>query len=64
MWCPLCVQLPQRQPSSEDETMVPVLTSKRASELPISEAACVLQVRTSDLPILSPLLLTLLVAEH
>ncbi|KAM3613718.1 uncharacterized protein V6R79_004145 [Siganus canaliculatus] len=35
--------LSQRQPSSEDETMVPVLTSKRASELPVNEVACVLQ---------------------
>ncbi|XP_075901927.1 calcium-transporting ATPase type 2C member 1 isoform X3 [Nelusetta ayraudi] len=35
--------LPLRQPTSEDETMVPVLTSRRASELPISEAACLLQ---------------------
>lgn len=34
--------------------MVPVLTSRRASELPISEAACVLKVRTSEPPKLSP----------
>ncbi|CAK6982093.1 calcium-transporting ATPase type 2C member 1, partial [Scomber scombrus] len=35
--------LSERQPSSEDETMVPVLTSKKASELPVNEVACVLQ---------------------
>ncbi|XP_055066947.2 calcium-transporting ATPase type 2C member 1 isoform X2 [Misgurnus anguillicaudatus] len=31
------------QPPCEDETMVPVLTSKRASELAVNEVACVLQ---------------------
>ncbi|XP_026225609.1 calcium-transporting ATPase type 2C member 1 [Anabas testudineus] len=35
--------LSERQPSSEDETMVPVLTSRKASELPVNEAACTLQ---------------------
>ncbi|XP_056618004.1 calcium-transporting ATPase type 2C member 1 isoform X2 [Triplophysa dalaica] len=35
--------LAEVQPRCEDETMVPVLTSKRASELPINEVACVLQ---------------------
>ncbi|XP_069393326.1 calcium-transporting ATPase type 2C member 1 isoform X1 [Paralichthys olivaceus] len=35
--------LSERQPSSEDETMVPVLTSRKASELPVNEVACVLQ---------------------
>ncbi|XP_037310497.2 calcium-transporting ATPase type 2C member 1 [Pungitius pungitius] len=34
--------LSQRQ-FSEDETMVPVLTSKKASELPVHEVLCVLQ---------------------
>ncbi|XP_053287967.1 calcium-transporting ATPase type 2C member 1 isoform X2 [Pleuronectes platessa] len=34
--------LSERQPS-EDETMVPVLTSKKASELPVNEVVCVLQ---------------------
>uniref|UniRef100_A0A7N6AYE8 Calcium-transporting ATPase n=1 Tax=Anabas testudineus TaxID=64144 RepID=A0A7N6AYE8_ANATE len=29
----------------EDETMVPVLTSRKASELPVNEAACTLQVK-------------------
>uniref|UniRef100_A0A7N6FIC3 Calcium-transporting ATPase n=1 Tax=Anabas testudineus TaxID=64144 RepID=A0A7N6FIC3_ANATE len=37
------LQLSERQPSSEDETMVPVLTSRKASELPVNEAACTLQ---------------------
>uniref|UniRef100_A0A667ZG13 Calcium-transporting ATPase n=1 Tax=Myripristis murdjan TaxID=586833 RepID=A0A667ZG13_9TELE len=32
-----------RHPCSEDETMVPVLASKKASELPVNEVACVLQ---------------------
>ncbi|XP_049324548.1 calcium-transporting ATPase type 2C member 1 isoform X1 [Astyanax mexicanus] len=36
-------QLAECQPQSEDETMVPVLTSKKASELPVNEAACALQ---------------------
>eukprot|EP00064_Thunnus_orientalis_P018048 superscaffoldBa00004030_g18137 len=36
-------QLSERHPSSEDETMVPVLTSKKASELPVNEVSCVLQ---------------------
>ncbi|KAG1936627.1 calcium-transporting ATPase type 2C member 1 isoform X1 [Pimephales promelas] len=31
------------QPHCENETMVPVLTSKKASELPVNEAACALQ---------------------
>uniref|UniRef100_A0A8D3EA95 Calcium-transporting ATPase n=1 Tax=Scophthalmus maximus TaxID=52904 RepID=A0A8D3EA95_SCOMX len=35
--------LSERRPSSEDETMVPVLTSRKASELPVNEVACVLQ---------------------
>ncbi|KAM8827052.1 calcium-transporting ATPase type 2C member 1 isoform 1-T1 [Synchiropus picturatus] len=35
--------LSEREASSDDETMVPVLTSKKASELPVNEAACVLQ---------------------
>nr|XP_029138681.1 calcium-transporting ATPase type 2C member 1-like isoform X1 [Labrus bergylta] len=35
--------LSERQPSSEDETMVPVLTSRKASEYPVNEAACILQ---------------------
>lgn len=45
--------------------MVPVLTSRRASELPISEATCVLKVRTratqitSEVRCKAPLLLTL-----
>lgn len=37
-------KLAECQPYCEDETMVPVLTSKRASELPVNEVACVLQV--------------------
>nr|XP_043890988.1 calcium-transporting ATPase type 2C member 1 isoform X1 [Solea senegalensis] len=36
-------ELSDRQPSSEDETMVPVLTSRKASELPVNEVACILQ---------------------
>ncbi|XP_053287966.1 calcium-transporting ATPase type 2C member 1 isoform X1 [Pleuronectes platessa] len=39
---PVCCELSERQPS-EDETMVPVLTSKKASELPVNEVVCVLQ---------------------
>ncbi|XP_029927832.1 calcium-transporting ATPase type 2C member 1 [Myripristis murdjan] len=35
--------LSERHPCSEDETMVPVLASKKASELPVNEVACVLQ---------------------
>ncbi|XP_042169014.1 calcium-transporting ATPase type 2C member 1-like isoform X2 [Oncorhynchus tshawytscha] len=35
--------LSERQPQCEDETMVPVLTSKKASELPVNEVTCVLQ---------------------
>ncbi|GLD53281.1 calcium-transporting ATPase type 2C member 1 isoform X1, partial [Lates japonicus] len=35
--------LSDRQQSSEDETMVPVLTSRKASELPVNEVACILQ---------------------
>ncbi|XP_031694434.1 calcium-transporting ATPase type 2C member 1-like isoform X2 [Anarrhichthys ocellatus] len=34
--------LSQRQ-FSEDETMIPVLTSRKASELPVHEVVCVLQ---------------------
>ncbi|XP_057197065.1 calcium-transporting ATPase type 2C member 1 isoform X4 [Triplophysa rosa] len=37
------MELAEVQPRCEDETMVPVLTSKRASELPVNEVACVLQ---------------------
>ncbi|XP_062321216.1 calcium-transporting ATPase type 2C member 1 isoform X2 [Osmerus eperlanus] len=37
------MRLSQREPYSEDETMVPVLTSKKASELPVNEVVCVLQ---------------------
>ncbi|KAF1388511.1 hypothetical protein PFLUV_G00091030 [Perca fluviatilis] len=33
----------ERQQFSEDETMVPVLTSRKASELPVNEVVCVLQ---------------------
>uniref|UniRef100_A0A3Q1FLK5 Calcium-transporting ATPase n=1 Tax=Acanthochromis polyacanthus TaxID=80966 RepID=A0A3Q1FLK5_9TELE len=33
------LQLSERQPSSDDETMVPVLTSRKASELPVNEVA-------------------------
>ncbi|XP_060756465.1 calcium-transporting ATPase type 2C member 1 isoform X3 [Neoarius graeffei] len=35
--------LAESQSQSEDETMIPVLTSKRASELPVNEVVCVLQ---------------------
>ncbi|XP_058231738.1 calcium-transporting ATPase type 2C member 1 isoform X2 [Hemibagrus wyckioides] len=35
--------LAESQSQSEDETMVPVLTSKRASELPVNEVVCALQ---------------------
>ncbi|KAM4736379.1 calcium-transporting ATPase type 2C member 1 isoform 2-T2 [Anableps anableps] len=35
--------LSQNQPCGEDETMVPVLTSRKASELPVNEVACILQ---------------------
>ncbi|MEQ2292559.1 hypothetical protein AMECASPLE_024296 [Ameca splendens] len=35
--------LSQNQPCSEDETMVPVLTSRKACELPVNEVACILQ---------------------
>nr|XP_020473106.1 calcium-transporting ATPase type 2C member 1 isoform X1 [Monopterus albus] len=35
--------LSEREPSSEDETMVPVLTSRKASELPVDEVASILQ---------------------
>lgn len=31
----------------ENETMIPVLTSKKASELPVSEVAGILQVSTN-----------------
>uniref|UniRef100_A0A673JJT1 Calcium-transporting ATPase n=1 Tax=Sinocyclocheilus rhinocerous TaxID=307959 RepID=A0A673JJT1_9TELE len=36
-------KLSECQPHSENETMVPVLTSKKASELPVNEVACALQ---------------------
>ncbi|KAM4736378.1 calcium-transporting ATPase type 2C member 1 isoform 1-T1 [Anableps anableps] len=36
-------KLSQNQPCGEDETMVPVLTSRKASELPVNEVACILQ---------------------
>ncbi|XP_046733266.1 calcium-transporting ATPase type 2C member 1 isoform X2 [Silurus meridionalis] len=35
--------LAESQIQSKDETMVPVLTSKKASELPVNEVVCVLQ---------------------
>ncbi|XP_034154011.2 calcium-transporting ATPase type 2C member 1 isoform X1 [Pangasianodon hypophthalmus] len=35
--------LAESQTQSENETMVPVLTSKRASELPVNEVVCALQ---------------------
>ncbi|XP_026139422.1 calcium-transporting ATPase type 2C member 1 isoform X2 [Carassius auratus] len=35
--------LAECQPHCENETMVPVLTSKKASELPVNEVACALQ---------------------
>ncbi|KAJ8290825.1 hypothetical protein GJAV_G00018010 [Gymnothorax javanicus] len=35
--------LAEDQPHCKDETMVPVLTSKKASELPVNEVACLLQ---------------------
>ncbi|XP_051720623.1 calcium-transporting ATPase type 2C member 1 isoform X1 [Ctenopharyngodon idella] len=35
--------LAEYQPPCENETMVPVLTSKKASELPVNEVACALQ---------------------
>ncbi|XP_036394644.1 calcium-transporting ATPase type 2C member 1 [Megalops cyprinoides] len=35
--------LGEELPHCEDETMVPVLTSKKASELPVNEVACLLQ---------------------
>ncbi|KAG1936624.1 calcium-transporting ATPase type 2C [Pimephales promelas] len=37
------IELADYQPHCENETMVPVLTSKKASELPVNEAACALQ---------------------
>uniref|UniRef100_A0A665U7P6 Calcium-transporting ATPase n=1 Tax=Echeneis naucrates TaxID=173247 RepID=A0A665U7P6_ECHNA len=37
------MQCSPRQPSSEDETMVPVLSSRKASELPVNEVVCILQ---------------------
>ncbi|XP_034057180.1 calcium-transporting ATPase type 2C member 1 isoform X3 [Gymnodraco acuticeps] len=37
------MKLSERQLFSEDETMVPVLTSRKASELPVNEVVCVLQ---------------------
>ncbi|XP_034057178.1 calcium-transporting ATPase type 2C member 1 isoform X1 [Gymnodraco acuticeps] len=39
----VCLSLSERQLFSEDETMVPVLTSRKASELPVNEVVCVLQ---------------------
>ncbi|CAB1334703.1 unnamed protein product, partial [Coregonus sp. 'balchen'] len=39
----LCHRLPTVLSTCEDETMVPVLTSKKASELPVNEVTCVLQ---------------------
>ncbi|XP_066499392.1 calcium-transporting ATPase type 2C member 1 isoform X1 [Hoplias malabaricus] len=36
-------QLAECKPGCEDENMVPVLTSKKASELPVNEVACALQ---------------------
>uniref|UniRef100_A0A665U6W8 Calcium-transporting ATPase n=1 Tax=Echeneis naucrates TaxID=173247 RepID=A0A665U6W8_ECHNA len=41
--CVRVLQLSERQPSSEDETMVPVLSSRKASELPVNEVVCILQ---------------------
>ncbi|XP_061093677.1 calcium-transporting ATPase type 2C member 1 isoform X1 [Conger conger] len=35
--------LAENLPHCEDETMVPVLTSRKASELPVNEVACLLQ---------------------
>ncbi|XP_073702611.1 calcium-transporting ATPase type 2C member 1 isoform X1 [Garra rufa] len=35
--------LAECQPHCENETMIPVLTSKKASELPVNEVACALQ---------------------
>ncbi|KAI2655000.1 Calcium-transporting ATPase type 2C member 1 [Labeo rohita] len=37
------MHLAECQPHCENETMVPVLTSKKASELPVNEVACALQ---------------------
>ncbi|XP_026139421.1 calcium-transporting ATPase type 2C member 1 isoform X1 [Carassius auratus] len=37
------IELAECQPHCENETMVPVLTSKKASELPVNEVACALQ---------------------
>ncbi|XP_073702612.1 calcium-transporting ATPase type 2C member 1 isoform X2 [Garra rufa] len=37
------VELAECQPHCENETMIPVLTSKKASELPVNEVACALQ---------------------
>uniref|UniRef100_A0A671Q4S7 Calcium-transporting ATPase n=1 Tax=Sinocyclocheilus anshuiensis TaxID=1608454 RepID=A0A671Q4S7_9TELE len=45
--------LSECQPDCENETMVPVLTSKKASELPVNEVACALQFK-------DPLILLLL----
>uniref|UniRef100_A0A8C2PZA9 Calcium-transporting ATPase n=1 Tax=Cyprinus carpio TaxID=7962 RepID=A0A8C2PZA9_CYPCA len=41
--CIFCVSIAECQPHCENETMVPVLTSKKASELPVNEVACALQ---------------------
>uniref|UniRef100_A0A8C1VMU3 Calcium-transporting ATPase n=1 Tax=Cyprinus carpio TaxID=7962 RepID=A0A8C1VMU3_CYPCA len=46
-------QIAECQPHCENETMVPVLTSKKASELPVNEVACALQFK-------NPLILLLL----
>ncbi|OWK05692.1 ATP2C1, partial [Cervus elaphus hippelaphus] len=35
----------QKIPNAENETMIPVLTSKKASELPVSEVASILQFK-------------------
>uniref|UniRef100_A0A665U702 Calcium-transporting ATPase n=1 Tax=Echeneis naucrates TaxID=173247 RepID=A0A665U702_ECHNA len=51
--CVRVLQLSERQPSSEDETMVPVLSSRKASELPVNEVVCILQFK-------DPLILLLL----
>lgn len=42
--CVFVLQLSETRPFSEDDNMVPVLTSKKASEIPVNEVACILQV--------------------
>uniref|UniRef100_A0A672MK48 Calcium-transporting ATPase n=1 Tax=Sinocyclocheilus grahami TaxID=75366 RepID=A0A672MK48_SINGR len=37
------IELAECQPHCENETMIPVLSSKKASELPVNEVACALQ---------------------